>query len=193
MVLNYILVECPWTYPSWDIHGGRNTDSHTDGYSLGPFFPSLKLTILGYFCYFCAVCCLIHVLYLSSLRVWTFANWNIVCCCCNENSCYFCDFCGPLGDLLYLCSFIFLRYFCKICRHLEGLLLVWWLKARIYTERQKHQTLHGCCLGHVSQFYLFRICSNCSVKFLNNLLWWVPCDENPLFLPFFDENHIKGM
>ena len=40
---------------------------------------------------------------------------------------------------------------------------------------------------------LFRICSNCSLKFFNNLHdgWPVPKIAINCFLPFFDENHIK--
>ena len=46
--------------------------------------------------------------------------------------------------------------------------------------------------------YLFRICSNCSVKFFNNLSWWAPCAENcnPLFFAIFGwklhKRHVNG-
>ena len=42
----------------------------------------------------------------------TFANWNNFGCCryCNENSCYFCEICGPLEGPRSLPLF-----FCKIC------------------------------------------------------------------------------
>ena len=40
--------------------------------------------------------------------------------------------------------------------------------------------------------YLLRISSNCSVKFFNNLLWWVSCAENCdlFFFAIFGKNHL---
>ena len=65
------------TYPSWDIHGGKKHWLSYRRVSLAPLFPFLLMSNNSWLF---LLLCLIHgLLYLSSLQVWTFANWNMFC------------------------------------------------------------------------------------------------------------------
>ena len=66
----------------------------------GRFGPLCTSTILGYSCYSSAICGVIHgLLYLYSLQVWIFANWNNFGCyrCCKEILVTFANF-AKLAD-----------------------------------------------------------------------------------------------
>ena len=102
----------------------RYEETVTRGY----FWPlSCPSTILGYSCYSCAICGIIHgLLYLYSLQVWIFANWNNFgrYRCCNAIFVTFANFAKLAEHKRFLFTFILLLNLLFL-RHLLAFFFLW--------------------------------------------------------------------